>query len=435
MKKNSEFLKFILNKSNNLIANNGITSKFRKYGIEGLEQYGLPTHRRGNEEWKYTNLNKMTSQNYSSTTPDIDNNKIGKLNKLSLSEHLEINVINGKLSLPNNNKNENIQVRSLSNKTLNENDINFFNSLVEKENTEIAYLNTAICEDMILLEVKSSSNSPAKCLLNIINTNNNHQAIISSPRIFINVDDSSEFEIIENHISLTDENYYTNSVIEILVNNNAKVNHYRILEDSEKSIHTNTTRVNVLENANFYSAAFSKGTELARYDLKVNMPSINSFVELDGLYFTSGKQHLDNYINLDHIAPHCTSRINYKGILDGQSHAIFGGTVQVREGAIKTDSLQSDKNLVLSPKAEIDSKPSLFIYVDDILAGHGATAGNIDEKTVYYMRSRGLDLQTASKMLISGFAMEIISKVEIQALSDYLIERYIDTLPSYKFDF
>ena len=223
--------------------------------------------------------------------------------------------------------------------------------------------------------------------------------------------------------------------MEIKINKQSDLKHYRLLGESENSIHTNTTRVYIDEKSKFKSFAFSKGAQMARYDLKVSMPHEHSEIELNGLYYTSGKEHLDNYINLDHIAPHCISRINYKGILDGESHAIFGGTVLVREGAIKTDSLQSDKNLVLSPKAEIDSKPSLFIYVDDILAGHGATAGNIDEKTVYYMRSRGLDLEAASKMLISGFAMEIIDKVNINELEAYLITNYINTLPSYKFDF
>ena len=223
--------------------------------------------------------------------------------------------------------------------------------------------------------------------------------------------------------------------MEIKINKQSNLKHYRLLEESENAIHTNTTRVYLDEKSKFKSFAFSKGAQMARYDLKVSMPHEHSEVELNGLYCTSGKQHLDNYINLDHIAPHCISRINYKGILNGESHAIFGGTVLVRAGAIKTDSRQTDKNLVLSPKAEIDTKPSLFIYVDDVIAGHGATAGNIDERTVYYMRSRGLDLETASKMLISGFAMEIIDKVTINELNNYLIKTYINTLPSYKFDF
>ena len=144
---------------------------------------------------------------------------------------------------------------------------------------------------------------------------------------------------------------------------------------------------------------------------------------------------MDNYINIDHAKPHTTSRLNYKGILDGHSRAVFGGTVWVRKDAQKTDAQQSDKNLVLSPNAEVDSKPALFIYADDVKCGHGATAGNIDEETVFYMRSRGVDLKTASRLLIYGFASEIIDTVEDEHLRRYLQGLFLRSLPSYEFTF
>jgi Fe-S cluster assembly protein SufD len=156
---------------------------------------------------------------------------------------------------------------------------------------------------------------------------------------------------------------------------------------------------------------------------------------LNGLYLTSGTQHVDNLINIDHAKPHATSRLNYKGILDGKSRAVFGGTVLVREGAVKTDALQSDKNLVLSPGAEVDSKPALFIYADDVKCGHAATAGNIDRNAVFYMRSRGLDPETASRLLIYGFAAEIIDTVQVDELRTYLETLFLESLPSYTFDF
>ena len=126
---------------------------------------------------------------------------------------------------------------------------------------------------------------------------------------------------------------------------------------------------------------------------------------------TSGTQHIDNYVNIDHAKPHTTSRLYYKGILDGRSKAVFGGTVLVRRDAQKADAQQTDKNLILSDHAEVDSKPSLLIYADDVKCGHGATAGHIDEDIIFYMRTRGLDLETASSLLIHGFASEIIETV------------------------
>ena len=156
---------------------------------------------------------------------------------------------------------------------------------------------------------------------------------------------------------------------------------------------------------------------------------------LNGLYMTSGRQHVDNYINIDHAKPNTTSRLYYKGILDGQSRAVFGGTVLVRKDAQKTDAIQSDKNLLLSPEAEVDTKPALFIYADDVKCGHGATAGNIDEDTVFYMRSRGIDLKTASQLLIYGFASEIVDTVQDEHLHSYLQDLFLESLPSYEFTF
>ena len=431
MNSNTNFIDFVSKTTDKLNSNKDIANEFRLNNLSKLKQIGLPTHRKGNEEWKYTNLNKFTSINYILPVVETENSN-PKSQELSPKGFDVINIINGKLSKQNNINNSNINIKSSSINTLTTKELNKFNSLLSDKNEEMAILNSALCTDYIFINITGDN---VKLLINFINSNNSENFILNNPKVFINIDSKSQLELIENHYGNKNSQYTSNNVLEIKINKQSDLKHYRLLEESENSIHTNTTRVYIDEKSKFKSFAFSKGAQMARYDLKVSMPHEHSEIELNGLYYTSGKEHLDNYINLDHIAPHCISRINYKGILDGESHAIFGGTVLVREGAIKTDSLQSDKNLVLSPKAEIDSKPSLFIYVDDILAGHGATAGNIDEKTVYYMRSRGLDLETASKMLISGFAMEIIDKVNINELNDYLVKNYINTLPSYKFDF
>ena len=431
MNSNTNFIDFVSKTTDKLNSNNDIANEFRLNNLSKLKQIGLPTHRKGNEEWKYTNLNKFTSINYILPVVETEDS-ILKSQELSPKEFEVINIINGKLSKKNNINNSYINIKSSSINTLTTNELNKFNSLLGDKNEQMAILNSALCTDYIFINITGGN---VKLLINFINSNNSENFILSNPKVFINIDSKSQLELIENHYGNKNSKYTSNNVLEIKINKQSNLKHYRLLEESENAIHTNTTRVYLDEKSKFKSFAFSKGAQMARYDLKVSMPHEHSEVELNGLYCTSGKQHLDNYINLDHIAPHCISRINYKGILNGESHAIFGGTVLVRAGAIKTDSRQTDKNLVLSPKAEIDTKPSLFIYVDDVIAGHGATAGNIDERTVYYMRSRGLDLETASKMLISGFAMEIIDKVTINELNNYLIKTYINTLPSYKFDF
>ena len=432
MDSNKAFLNYINTIYSSLTSEQSVASNLREVNMNSIQANGLPTHRKGNEEWKYSNLRRMTELEYTDYS-SVDNTPNKNISHLNIDGFSILNIVNGKL-IDSNIIDSNIEVKNLLSGNLTEQDISKFDSTMEGVNEELAQLNSAICKDPILIDI-NNKDSKSNLIINIINTNNSDKYILNSPKIFVNIDDESNVEIIENHTGENGSLYASNSVLEIILNKKAKLVHYRVLEDTDESIHINTTRIKLLEESNLQSNAFSKGTKLSRYDIKVITASENSYSELNGLYFTSKKQHLDNYINIDHVAPHCTSRINYKGILNDESHAIFGGTVLVREGAIKTDSLQSDKNLVLSPKAEIDSKPSLYIFVDDILAGHGATAGNIDEETVYYMRSRGLSLEIASKMLISGFAMEIIDKVENDVLFNFLLENYIDKLPSYKFDF
>ncbi len=432
MDSNKAFLNYINTIYSSLTSEQSVASNLREFNMNSIQTNGLPTHRKGNEEWKYSNLRRMTELEYTDYS-SVDNTPNKNISHLNIDGFSILNIVNGKL-IDSNIIDSNIEVKNLLSGNLTEQDISKFDSTMEGVNEELAQLNSAICKDPILIDI-NNKDSKSNLIINIINTNNSDKYILNSPKIFVNIDDESNVEIIENHTGENGSLYASNSVLEIILNKKAKLVHYRVLEDTDESIHINTTRIKLLEESNLQSNAFSKGTKLSRYDIKVITASENSYSELNGLYFTSKKQHLDNYINIDHVAPHCTSRINYKGILNDESHAIFGGTVLVREGAIKTDSLQSDKNLVLSPKAEIDSKPSLYIFVDDILAGHGATAGNIDEETVYYMRSRGLSLEIASKMLISGFAMEIIDKVENDVLFNFLLENYIDKLPSYKFDF
>ena len=172
------------------------------------------------------------------------------------------------------------------------------------------------------------------------------------------------------------------------------------------------------------------GTTLARNDLEVLLDGPGAYCSLNGLYLTADNQHIDNLISIDHAKPHCTSRLNYKGILDGKSKAVFGGEVMVRRDAQKSDAEQTDKNLTLSTQAEVDSKPSLMIFADDVKCNHGATAGHIDADTLFYLRSRGLDLDAASRMLVHAFASEIIDKVTPEPLREHLNTIFSAAIPN-----
>ena len=302
-----------------------------------------------------------------------------------------------------------------------------------KEDAFIA-LNTAFIQDGVYIKVPQ--NIKVEKPINVLFlTMPKDEPEVSYPRILIDCQANSQLTVYESYIGMTDGKYFTNSVSEITLREGSLLEHVRIMYESEESFHIGTSRVSQASSSKFNSKVFERRVGLGRFDLLTNLEGPQSSCDLNGLYFTSGQQHVDNYINIDHKEPHATSRLYYKGILDGKSRAVFGGTVYVQPGAIKTDSRQEDKNLVLSPDAEIDSKPALFIWADDVVCGHGATAGNIDQDTVFYMRSRGLDLETASRLLIFGFASEIIEKIDDGHLRDYIESLFLESLPSYKFEF
>lgn len=221
---------------------------------------------------------------------------------------------------------------------------------------------------------------------------------------------------------------FTNAVTEVAVGPGAQVNHYRLLDESRAAFHIGTTRVTQAADSRYNSGSFARGMAIGRHDLSVLLDGPGAYCSLNGLYLTDDTQHLDHLVSIDHARPHGVSRLYYKGILDGRSKAVFGGTVLVRKDAQKTDAQQTDKNLLLSDRAEVDSKPSLLIYADDVKCGHGATAGHIDADVLFYMQSRGLDPQTASQLLIHAFAREIIDTVENAAVRDYLDGRIQESI-------
>jgi Fe-S cluster assembly protein SufD len=256
--------------------------------------------------------------------------------------------------------------------------------------------------------------------------------VVTYPRILLIAGKTSEVTLLETYISYGDQPHFTDSVTEIDLHEGARVRHARLLLESQASYQVAHVRPFLGRDSSFESIVFESGGGLARLDLETVICEPGANVDLRGLYITGGDQHMDNLVSIDHKAPHGTSRLYYKGILDGTSTAVFGGTVFVREGADKTDSHQEDKNLVLSEKAVVYSKPALEIYADDVKAGHGATAGAVADEALFYMQSRGIDADTAMQLLVQGFASEILDKVPVEPLKLWLEQRALQALPRFQ---
>ena len=409
----------------------------RQKGFDNFSRLGFPTARRGNEAWKYTNVARVARAEFS--VPASSETLAAETLRDALPWVDDWNTlvfINGRFSseLSVIHDTGGVTVANLS--ALVESDgavaRQRLGSLASVEDDGFTALNTAFIGDGAVVHVSEGARMERPIHLAFVSTE--EDKFIAHPRVLVVVGAGSEATLIESYVSLEDNAYFNNAVAEIVVGEGARIEHYRLMDESDESYHVGVARVRQKDGSSFSSRAFYKGVGLGRHDLYALIGD-GCETDLSGLYITSGSQHMDNFINLDHAQPNSTSRLYYKGILSGRSRAVFGGTVFVREGADKTDSLQSDKNLLLSPDAEVDSKPALFIWADDVKCGHGATAGNVDEDTVFYMRSRGVDLETASRLLIFGFASEIIDTVALPELREYLERSFLEAIPRYEFSF
>ena len=414
----------------------------RERALARFAETGFPTTRRGNEKWKYTNVGPIARTTFGYPAE-------ARLNGLTQADirrkapwhrsWTTLVFVDGRyapgLSAPPR-ANNGVHVGSLA-EALETHEEVVQRHLVNQASVEddaFAALNTAFLHDGAFIHVPEGRRLRSPMHLVFVSTGR-PEPTVSHPRILLVAGPRSKATIIESYVGLESARYFTNSVSEMVLGEGAEVDHYRLLTESDDSFHVGVAKVHQAEGSVFESSTFEKSVGLGRYDLNVLLDGPETLCRLNGLYVTSGTQHVDNLINIDHAKPYSTSRLYYKGILDGKSRAVFGGTVWVREGAIKADALQSDKNLVLSPDAEVDSKPALFIFADDVKCGHGATAGNIDLDTVFYMRGRGIDLETASRLLIYGFAGDIIDKVKVGHLRAYLERLFLRSLPAYRFEF
>ena len=418
-------------------------SDLRQHAWSRFTKLGFPTARRGNEKWKYTNVRPLATANFDSEVNgrrDSDT-RITNLGRLAPSHDGWLNLVflDGYFAdylSTGTQKSNGVVVSNLADAIALDNPIvqQHLAKHAEVEDDGFTALNTAFLQDGAFVHIADGHEAPAPLHLIFVTTDRERETV-SYPRTLVIAGRGARLSLVESYVSLSDSRYFTNAVTELVLEDGAEVDHYRLLLESTEAFHVGTSRVHQGQDSTFRSGSFTKGAALARNDFQVTLDATGAACFLNGLYMTSGTQHIDNLINIDHAKPHTKSRLVYKGILDGKSRAVFGGTVLVRKDAQKSDARQTDKNLLLSESAEVDSKPSLLIYADDVQCGHGATAGHIDQDTVFYMRSRGLDQEMASRMLVHAFAREIIDTVDIEPLRDYLDDLFLGATPTARVEF
>lgn len=232
-------------------------------------------------------------------------------------------------------------------------------------------------------------------------------------RNLVIAEEGSRAQVIEHYVTLGEAVCLNNVVTEVAVGASATVAHYKLQQESEKTYHVATLEVQQVEASRFDSYSVSMGGALTRNDINASLDAEGAHCELIGLYVAGGRQHVDYHTRVHHLRPEGTSREFYRGVLSGRGRGVFNGQVYVHPGAQKTDATQSNNNLLLSPDAEVDTKPQLEIYADDVSCSHGATVGQLDPEMLFYLRSRGIPEPMARGMLTYGFARDLVERIGI----------------------
>jgi len=250
----------------------------------------------------------------------------------------------------------------------------------------------------------------------------------SFPRVLVVAGENSSATLIESFGSVNDSSYFTNAVVEIVLKDGARLEHYKVQRENVEAFHVATTSADLGANSSYDSTTINFGAKLSRHDIHVTMDNEGAECWVDGLYLVTTGQHTDTHSVIDHRRPHCTSHQLYKGILDGKSRAVFNGKIFVRHDAQKTDAMQTNKNLLLSNEARVDTKPQLEILADDVKCAHGAAVGQIDEEELFYLKARGIHPDLARNLLTYGFAEEVIGKIEVESIRAQLDEAVLNRL-------
>ncbi len=248
----------------------------------------------------------------------------------------------------------------------------------------------------------------------------------TAPRTFICVADNADAVLFEYYSG--EGAYWRNGVTEIRVGKNARFRHYRIQEDSTDSVYTQNTHVTIERDGNYEAFTFTSGAGLSRNQMHGELQEQNGQCSFSGLNMAAGKQHMDTTLLIEHQAPHCQSNQLYKTILDGEARGVFQGKIHVHQIAQKTDGYQLSNNLLLSPLAEMNIKPELEIYADDVKCSHGSTTGQLDETPLFYLRSRGLNETEARRLLLEAFIGEAFEKITHEAAHKEISDRAIKWL-------
>ncbi len=404
----------------------------RESAIERFSELGFPTRR--NEAWKYTRLAPIEKRAFvpAAATSEVSSAEVERF-YLSETDCHHLVFVDGHYSAPLSSPGElpaGVLIEDLSGALERTPELlaEIFADGDSENRHAFSALNSAFMHDGALVKLPKDGVVSYPIHLIFVATGKQDD-FVTNPRVVIHADRGSRAAIVESYVSLNDAVYFNNMRTDVTVGASACIEHYKLQRESRKAFHISELRVHQAAASAFHSHSFSFGGALVRNDIRVGLDAEDATCTLNGLFLADGRQHVDYHTYIDHRQPRCVSQELYKGILSGRARGVFNGAVYVHPGAIKTDAHQSNNNLLLSRDAEIDTKPQLEIYADDVKCSHGATIGQLDENMLFYLRSRGIQEQSARGLLVYGFARDIIDRIEVNAIRNRLAESLLRWLP------
>ena len=387
-----------------------------------FKEIGLPNKKW--EEWQFTDFSSMNKLNFR-LSKNYDLPTLPKTIPGRISNTYLLFMINGHYQPQLSEIPSNISIKSgtehfKSNPQL----YSFDNSLNPFLSLNTSMMNSGI---PIYIEENVIIDKPIQV---IYLTTNISDQLMNHPRFSFNIEKNSEATIIEHYIGATSTSYFINTVTQVNIEKNAKLNHVRIQEDEQTSNHTACTFYKLNEYSQLNSYSISSGAKLFRHNIKLTLNNKSADANLNGLSLIKGKQHHDQHIVVDHKSDSCQSNQLFKYILSDKSSGVFNGRVIVRNGTSQTNANQTNRNLLLSPSSLMNANPQLEIYADDVKCSHGSTTGQIDPEALFYLRSRGISKERAIGLIVGGFAKDVLDNINNVDIKTFLSKKVSTWLES-----
>jgi Fe-S cluster assembly protein SufD len=402
----------------------------RREGYTKFAEAGFPTTH--DEDWRFTNVSAVSNTPFELAGRERVSKE--QLRPLGISEFAtQLVFVNGLFSeelstfgsLPKGVKVAGLAAQLANDPASVEGHLGKYLNL---ERDALCALNTAFIEDGVFVHVSRGLvvTSPIYVLYVTVPGSTPQ---MNHPRTLVVAEPNSQVTVVEDYVSLGDGVTFSNSATELVAGDNAHVQHYMIVREGEGANNFSTLRIQQGRSANVATHSLLLGGSLIRNNVHPVLAGEGSECLINGLFIANGHQHMDNYMLVEHASPHCDSRQFYNGILNGNSHGVFHGRIIVHKDAQKTDAKQTNRNLLLSDDAQIDTKPQLEIYADDVKCTHGATIGQFDDNALFYLRSRGLPEASARHLLLLAFANECLDRMHSTQVRDHIEKLVLNALP------